>query len=53
MGQVYTFINDQYLVHPIRAVCGLDRSSELTARPDVPNDGLLDARKELSAVLQH
>ena len=40
-----------YLVHAVWAVGGLDCGGELAARPDVPDDGLLDAGEELRAVL--
>ena len=47
------FLQNAYLVHSVGAVGGLDRGGELAARPDVPDDGLLDAGEELRAVLQH
>ena len=43
----------QYLVHAVGPVSGLDRGRELAARPDVADDGLLDAGEELGAVLHH
>ena len=46
-------LQNAYLVHAVGAVGGLDRGGELSARPDVPDDGLLDAGEELCAVLQH